>query len=249
MRRLRDSETGCPWDLKQTHSSLKKYLLEEAYEVMDAIDLGDDEELKKELGDLLLQVVFHAQIAEEDSRFNLDDIGDAISEKLIKRHPHIFGEKKDLTPDDVERNWEMIKKRSENKKSLLDGVPRNYNALLRSLRIQKRVASVGFEWDNLIGVKDKVIEELNEFLEAVDSLDQDSIEEEFGDLLFILVNLGKRFKIDPEEALQKCNDKFSRRFNYIERRLDDRGEDFEGKSLEELDRYWDEAKRIEKSKF
>ncbi|PID26752.1 MAG: nucleoside triphosphate pyrophosphohydrolase [Candidatus Cloacimonadota bacterium] len=246
MKKLRDPNGGCPWDLKQTHQTLKKYVLEEAYEVMDAIDSGDMTELKKELGDLLLQVVFQAQVAEEAREFNFNDVAKSISDKLVERHPHIFSDKRNLTPDEVEQNWEMIKKKKENKRYILEGIPRNYSSLLRSLRIQKRVAGVGFEWDSVDGVKSKIVEELGELIEAIDSMEKESIEEELGDLFFIMVNLAKRFDIDPEEALQKSNDKFTKRFNYIEDTLSKNKEEFKDKTLEELDKIWDEAKVLEK---
>ncbi|MBN1969697.1 MAG: nucleoside triphosphate pyrophosphohydrolase [Candidatus Delongbacteria bacterium] len=242
MKELRNPENGCPWDLKQTHQSLKKYVLEETYEVMDAIDGGNINELKTELGDLLLQIVFHAQVADEVGNFNFDDICNTISDKLVSRHPHIFSDVKVQDADEVERNWELIKKKKENKKSLLDGIPRNYSALLRSLRIQQRVAGVGFEWSETDGIIDKVKEEISELTEAIEKKNSKEIEEELGDLFFILVNLAKRYEVDPEEALQKTNDKFTKRFGFIENTLESRNETFEGKSLEYLDNIWDEAK-------
>jgi len=249
MNRLRDSKNGCPWDLKQSHESLKQYLLEEAHEVIEAIDANDKDELKKELGDLLLQIVFHSQIASETKAFNFEDVAASICEKMETRHPHIFSTPdKDITPEEVERNWELIKKEKEGKKRVLDGVPKSYNALLRSLRIQQKAASVGFEWPDTKGVMDKVNEEINELKEAIENKDQLHMEEEFGDMLFTLVNCAKRLGVNPENALQKSNNKFINRFNYIEEKVEAEGEKIADKTLEELDSIWDEAKMILENK-
>ncbi|MDA3838312.1 MAG: nucleoside triphosphate pyrophosphohydrolase [Candidatus Delongbacteria bacterium] len=246
MKELRDKEHGCPWDLEQTPTTLKKYILEEAYEVIEAIEDNNKDELKKELGDLLLQIVFQSQIADENKDFNFEDVARSISEKLIRRHPHIFGEKKKLTPEEVKNNWELIKKDKEGKKRILDGVPKSYNALLRSLRIQEKVASVGFEWNNSVDIIEKIKEEMSELEEGIKNNDIPNIEEEFGDLLFVMVNLSKRLNVNPEDALQKANNKFISRFNHIEKKVEDNGEKVRDKSLEELDFFWDEAKRIER---
>ena len=246
MTTLRDKENGCPWDLKQTHKTLKPYLLEEAYEVIDAIEDGDDTELKKELGDLLLQIVFHSQIAEEKNRFNFEDVAKSISEKLILRHPHIFDENiknKKITADEVKTNWELLKKEKEGKKRILDGIPKNFNALLRSLRIQEKAASVGFEWPDTKGVIDKLKEEVNELLVGIKNDDLPNIEEEIGDVFFVLVKLANKFNINPEDALHKTSNKFIKRFNYIEEKVEGNGEKVQDKTLEELDIYWNEAKR------
>ena len=248
MKELRDKEHGCPWDLEQTPDTLKKYILEEAYEVIEAIEDNDKEELKKELGDLLLQIVFQSQIAEENKDFNFEDVAQSISEKLERRHPHIFGEKNKLTPDEVKNNWELIKKDKEGKKRILDGVPKTYNALLRSLRIQDKVASVGFEWNSSVDIIEKIKEEMNELEEGIINNDIVNIEEEIGDVLFVMVNLAKRLNVNPEDALQKANNKFIGRFNYIEEKVEGNGEKMQDKSLEELDFFWDEAKSIERSK-
>ena len=247
MKALRDKEHGCPWDLEQTPDTLKKYILEEAYEVIEAIEDNDKEELKKELGDLLLQIVFQSQIADENKKFNFEDVAKSISEKLERRHPHIFGEKQKLTPDEVKNNWELIKKDKEGKKRILDGVPKSYNALLRSLRIQEKVASVGFEWNSSVDIIEKIKEEMNELEEGIINNDIVNIEEEIGDVLFVMVNLAKRLKVNPEDALQKANNKFIGRFNYIEEKVEGNGEKMQDKSLEELDFFWDEAKSIERS--
>lgn len=244
MKKLRDKENGCPWDLKQNHQTLKQYVLEETYEVIDAIDYGDDNDLKKELGDLLLQIVFHTQIASEGEKFDFDDVAKGISDKLVRRHPHIFSDKKEITPEEVQSNWEMIKKEKEGKKRILDGVPRSYNALLRSLRIQQKVASVGFEWGDVFGITDKIKEETAELCSAIENGDDKNAEEEIGDLMFVLVNLSKRLNINPEDALQKANNKFIERFNYIEEKVTKNGAEVKDKTLEELDTIWDEAKKV-----
>lgn len=246
MKMLRNKESGCPWDLKQTPESLKKYILEEAYEVLEAIDDNDKEELKKELGDLLLQIVFQSQIAEEKGEFNIEDVAKSISDKLELRHPHIFGEKQDLTPDQVKNNWERIKKEKEGKKRILDGVPRSFNALLRSLRLQQKAGAVGFEWQNSVDILEKVKEEINELEEGIKNNDRPNIEEELGDILFVMVNLAKKLEVDPEDALQKANNKFIKRFNYIEHAVESGGKKMEEQTLDYLDSLWNESKRLEK---
>jgi len=246
MNKLRNKENGCPWDLKQTHKTLKPYLLEEAYEVIDAIEEEDDENFKKELGDLLLQIVFHSQLAKEENRFNFEDVAKSISDKLIRRHPHIFDENfsnKNISAEEVKKNWELLKKEKEGKKRILDGIPKNFNALLRSLRIQEKVASVGFEWPDSNGTLEKLKEEIEELTQGINNKDIENIEEEIGDVFFVLVNLSKRFDINPEDALQKSSNKFIKRFNYIEEKVESNGEKVQDKSLEELDKIWDEAKR------
>jgi len=246
-KKLRDKENGCPWDLKQTPDSMKKYILEEAYEVIEAIEDNDSEGLKKELGDLLLQIVFQSQIANEKGEFDIEDVAKSISDKLERRHPHIFGEKVKLTAEEVKKNWELIKKDKEGKKRLLDGIPKSYNALLRSLRIQDKVASVGFEWKNSADIIEKVKEEIGELEEGIKNNDIENIEEEIGDIIFVMVNLAKKLNVDPENALQKTNNKFIERFNYIEKKVEDNGERMRDKSLEELDVIWDEAKKVQRS--
>ncbi len=248
MNKLRDPKEGCPWDLKQTHQSLKPHLLEEAYEVLDAIDSEDTNELKKELGDLLLQIVFHSQLAKEANSFKIEDVISEISEKLIRRHPHIFGDKENLTAEEVKANWEKLKKLKEGKKRILDGIPNNFNALLRSNRIQQKAAAVGFEWPDIEGFLDKIEEELLELRVGIKNKDQENIEEEIGDILFVLVRLADKFKINPEEALQKCNNKFINRFTYIEEKLEAGGLDFEEATEQELDLLWNEAKNYYRKK-
>jgi tetrapyrrole methylase family protein / MazG family protein len=243
MKRLRDKKEGCPWDLEQTHESLRKYILEEAYEVIEAIEDNEPAELKKELGDLLLQIVFQSQIADETGSFNIEDVARSISDKLELRHPHIFGEKKTLTPDQVKNNWEIIKKEKEGKKRILDGVPRSFNALLRSLRLQQKAGAVGFEWQNSVDILEKVKEEITELEEGIKKNDLENIEEEIGDILFVMVNLSKKLKVNPEDALQKANNKFIGRFNYIEEKVERSGGKVQDRSLEELDAIWNESKR------
>ncbi len=233
----------CPWDRKQTHESLKKYLIEEAYEVIDAIDRKDWEALKEELGDLLLQPVFHARIAEEEGRFNIDDVVDHLCKKLIERHPHVFGEEEAKSAEEVLKNWE--KRKAERRNSVLDGVPKHLPALMRAYKLQKKAAAVGFDWQNVEDVERKVLEEWNEFWEAYKSGDKEKIEHELGDLLFALVNLARFLKIDPEEALQRANERFIKRFSHVERKVRESGKDWKDFSLEELDRFWKEAKRQE----
>lgn len=246
MELLRRPEGGCPWDLKQTHSSLKPYLLEEACEVLDAIDDGDDRELCTELGDLLLQIVFHAQIAAERGTFTLDDVALAIGDKLVGRHPHVFGNVTATTAEEVLRNWESIKLRNEDRKAMLDGVPRSLPALLAAYRIQEKVSSVGFDWKTPAEVVPKIHEEVDEFLEAFREGTPGAVEEEFGDLLFSLVNLARRAGINAEFALSASNAKFRRRFGRMEDDIRAAGKSVDALGLAELDRFWDAVKAAER---
>lgn len=244
MARLR-SPGGCPWDREQTHQTLRPYLIEEAYEVLDALDNGGDGDFREELGDLLLQVVFHAQIANEEKRFDIHDVARAINDKLVRRHPHVFGDTRADTADEVLTNWEQIKreeKGDEGRKSVLDGLPAGMPALLRAYRIQEKVARVNFDWDDVKEVLEKVGEEIVELRGALEQGDRAKIEEEMGDLLFSLVNLSRHLKVPPEDALRMSNDKFIRRFRYIEAALELKGESLERATFEELDALWDEAK-------
>jgi tetrapyrrole methylase family protein/MazG family protein len=241
MARLR-SKDGCPWDREQSHESLKPYIIEETYEVLDAIDRKDDEELREELGDLLLQIVFHAQIAAEEGRFTIDDVARTIVEKLRRRHPHVFGDVEVEDSGEVLKNWEEIKKK-EGKISVLDGVPEGLPALLKAQRIQEKVQRVGFDWQSIGGTFDKVREEIAELERAIDEGDSAGIEDEFGDILFSLVNVARFLDIDAEESLRQTAKKFSTRFRYIENRVAEIGErPIEDYSLEELDSLWEEAK-------
>ena len=246
MARLR-SPSGCPWDKAQTPQSLKPYLIEEVYEVLDAIDRNDDAEIVEELGDLLLQIVFHAQIAREENRFTIDDIAAAIADKLVRRHPHVFGDAEADTPDQVLQNWEAIKagEKSGKRASLLDGVPRHLPALLRAYQLQKKAARVGFEWDRIADVVQKVREEADELMRAREAGAEGWVREEFGDLLFALVNLARFLQICPEDALMQTNRKFQTRFRYIETELGKRGKTPEEATLEEMDALWEAAKRAD----
>ena len=247
MAKLR-SDGGCPWDREQTHQTLRPFLIEEAYEVLDALDNGGDVDFRDELGDLLLQVVFHAQIAAEERRFDVHDVARAINEKLVRRHPHVFGDTRADTANEVLTNWEKIKreeKGSENRKSVLDGLPAGMPALLRAYRIQEKVARVNFDWDDVKEVLEKVGEEIDEVRRALEKGDRAKIEEEIGDLLFSLVNLSRHLNVPPEDALRRSNDKFIRRFRYIEAALELKGDSLERATFGELDALWDEAKRRE----
>ena len=243
MEKLR-SPGGCPWDRKQTHRSLLPYLIEETYEVVDAVEKGDDRELREELGDLLLQVVFHSQIAKERGAFTIDDVVDSIAKKLIHRHPHVFGEREDIkTAEDVNREWEKLKeKEGKVKESILDGVPRSMPALERAYKLQKKAAKVGFDWKDFEGIKEKLIEELSEIEEELKKGNREKIEEEVGDLLFMAVNLARFLGVHPEVALRKANEKFEKRFRYMEKRAKEEGKDLREMSLDEMESLWQEAK-------
>jgi tetrapyrrole methylase family protein/MazG family protein len=241
MKKLRGKD-GCPWDREQTHESLKPYLIEEVYEVFDAIDRKDDVELKEELGDLLLQIVFHAQLASEEQRFTINDVAQTIVMKLKRRHPHVFGGEQVDNADEVLQNWEAIKKK-EGKVSVLDGIPKELPALLKARRIQEKVKRVGFDWDAPEPVFEKVIEEVSELKKAVAEGNKGLIEEEFGDILFSLVNVSRFLKIDAEEALRQTVNKFEKRFRYIEKKINENGsKPIQDYSLQELDALWEESK-------
>jgi len=246
MRRLR-GPGGCPWDAEQTHESLTRYLLEETYEVIEAIDAKSPEHLKEELGDLLLQPVFHAAIAEEAGDFNMADIIGTLCAKLVRRHPHVFG---DLQINDSEaqvENWERIKKaeKGDERPSALSGVPPHLPALLKAQKITEKASRVGFDWEHADQVFAKVIEELHEFEEAWDGGDASRMEDELGDLLFAIVNLGRFLSLNPEEALRKTIDRFQRRFQYVEGTLRGEGKKMDETPLADLDRLWEEAKKRE----
>ena len=245
MVQLRSPE-GCPWDREQSHQSLKKYMIEEAYEACDAIDSGEDELLKEELGDVLLQVVFHAQIASEQNRFTVSDVLETINAKLVNRHPHVFGDLNLDNSEEVLQHWESFKvKEKQERKSILDGVPGTLPSLLKADRIQERVSRVGFDWDKVEDVIEKLKEELGEFEEACTQEDSQQIEEELGDLLFALVNVARFVKTDPEAALHGTIQKFTRRFHYVEQKIKESGQDLQQASLEMMDRYWEESKQRE----
>lgn len=244
MEKLR-GENGCPWDKKQTLESLLSYLLEEAYEVIDAVRKRDYISLREELGDLLLQVVFQAQIAKEEGLFDIKDVIRGINEKLIKRHPHVFGNEKFKDAEDVLLNWENMKKKEKGKESILDGVPSHIPALLRAYELQERARRVGFDWDRVEDVIKKVEEEWEEFKESYAKGDKRKIEEEFGDMLFALVNLARFLSINPELALHNINEKFKQRFSYIERKARELGKPLSSFTLEEMEAFWEESKKGE----
>ncbi|MDT8325307.1 MAG: nucleoside triphosphate pyrophosphohydrolase [Bacteroidota bacterium] len=243
MQRLRRE---CPWDREQTNDSIKGHTIEEAYEVVEAIDHGDDAELQGELGDLLLHVVFHSEIAAEGGRFTIEDVLRSIIDKLVRRHPHIFSDTTVENSDDVKRNWEQIKM-DEGRESVIDGVPRSLPALLKAYRMQDKASKIGFDWERGEDVWAKVHEEIEELRQAVEGRDGENIEEEIGDLLFSLVNYARFLKVNPEDALRGTIDKFDRRFRHVERRLRDQGRDPADASLAEMDIYWEEAKNDEKA--
>ncbi|MEX0994140.1 MAG: nucleoside triphosphate pyrophosphohydrolase [Balneolaceae bacterium] len=234
----------CPWDRKQTHESLKDNLIEEAYEAVDAIDNQNYDELKKELGDLLLHVVFQSTMASETSDFTIDDVLQSISEKLIRRHPHVFGSPDQQVDNDqqVAANWEQIKL-SEGKESVLDGLPLHLPALIRAQRMQEKAGNVGFDWAEWELAWEKLDEEISEWKEAVEGQNQSNREEEFGDLLFSLVNVGRLLGLNAEDSLRKTNRKFERRFRFIEEKLAEKQQSLPDATLEEMDQLWDEAKK------
>ncbi|TDI84952.1 MAG: nucleoside triphosphate pyrophosphohydrolase [Caldithrix sp.] len=241
MARLRAPD-GCPWDREQTHETLRQYLLEEAYEVLEAIDSGDAHHLQEELGDLLLQTIFHAQIAAERGAFEISDVVEAISDKLIRRHPNVFGDVEINSAAEQSVNWEKIKKQ-EGKSSTIDGVPKALSALLRAWRIQQKASTVGFDWPETKPVWAKVLEELDELKEACENENPDNIEEEFGDLMFSMVNLSRFINVNPEDALRKTIKKFSQRFKQVEAHFEAANRNMSEATLQEMDELWEKAKR------
>ena len=264
MRALRQPVTGCPWDVEQTFATIAPYTLEEAYEVADAAQRGDLVDLREELGDLLLQVVFHAQMADEQGAFDFGGVVEAITTKLIRRHPHVFGPKRDLTPDEVKGQWDAIKAEEkaeravrraaaglpdDSAKSALDGVPDALPALTRAEKLQTKASKVGFDWGAVGPVLDKIEEEIAETREALASRRAGRIEEEIGDLFFAMANLARHAKVDPEGALRRANAKFVRRFAHVEAGLAARGKRAEESTLEEMDALWDEARAADKARM
>jgi MazG family protein len=258
--RLR-APNGCPWDREQTHATLRTYLIEEAYEVLDAMSSGDDAKFANEMGDLLLQVVFHSQIATEEGRFTVADVIREVHEKMVRRHPHVFGEKRAKDAAEVLRNWEQIKaeerqgarereasgasKKEEERKSLLDGVPRGLPATMEGLQLTRKASRAGFDWDSAQGVFEKLSEETNELRLASEGNDALKVEEEMGDLLFAVVNLARFLQVDPEIALKNANVKFSRRFRQMERLAAENGQAFAEVPRAEKEKLWEVAKRAE----
>jgi len=235
----------CPWDKKQTMKTLRHLTIEETYELGDAILDDDLEEVKKELGDVLLHIVFYSKIGSETNDFDIADVCNEICDKLINRHPHIYGDVKVTSEEDVKRNWENIKLK-EGKKSVLEGVPRGLPALVKASRVQEKVAGVGFDWEKPEQVWEKVQEELAEFQEEVKVNDQDKMESEFGDVMFSMVNYARFLNISPENALERTNKKFIGRFQYLEAKAKELGKELKEMTLAEMDVFWDEAKLAEK---
>jgi ATP diphosphatase len=259
MAALRTPGTGCPWDLEQDFSTIAPYTLEEAYEVADAIARDDLDDLREELGDLLLQVVYHAHIAEEAGEFDFGDVVEAITKKMIRRHPHVFGDEAARSAGMAKGMWEKVKaeekaeKRAarmeggerpeENGAGFLDGIPIALPALSRALKLQQRAALVGFDWKEARPILDKIAEELDELRDAMDQAGQEEVADEFGDVLFALVNFGRHLGLDPETALRRTNDKFRSRFHFVERGLEATGRSLEQASLDEMEALWQQAKR------
>jgi len=258
--RLR-ARNGCPWDVEQTHRTLRTYLVEETYEVLDALESGDDAKFANEMGDLLLQIVFHSQIAAEEGRFTVSDVIREVHEKMVRRHPHVFGEKRAKDAAEVLKNWEQIKAQerraeqakngagargTDEEKSLLDGVPRTLPATLESLQLTKKAARAGFDWEGAAGIFEKMREECAELRHAVDKKEGAEVEEEIGDLFFAAVNLARFLKVDPEIALKNANAKFSRRFREMERLAAEKGRAFADVPRAEKEELWESAKRGER---
>jgi tetrapyrrole methylase family protein / MazG family protein len=262
-RRLR-AVNGCPWDREQTHATLRTYLIEEAYEVLDALESGEDAKFAEEMGDLLLQIVFHSQIATEEGRFTVADVIREIHEKMVRRHPHVFGEKRAKDAAEVLKNWEQIKAEERRAKSgengqigakeaaippsLLDGVSRGLPATLEGYQLTRKAARIGFDWEEVDGVLEKLREEAAEVRHALEKKDEERVEEELGDLLFAAVNLSRFLQVDPEIALKKANAKFSRRFREMERRAEQRGRKLAEVPRGEMEELWEDAKKDEKGK-
>jgi ATP diphosphatase len=252
MARLRDPVTGCPWDLEQDFASIAPYTIEEAYEVADAIDRGQMDDLRGELGDLLFQSVYHAQMAAEAGHFDFAAVAKSIADKMVARHPHVFGdESRDKTADQQTRDWERVKaaeRQARAETRTLDGVAIGLPALLRAVKLQRRAARVGFDWPDIGPVLDKLAEEAREVVDARDSLSQPQLEEEVGDLLFVMANLARHLNVDPEAALRAANAKFTRRFNGIEDELARRGKTPAQSTLAEMDAIWNTIRAADKDR-
>ncbi|PIV40888.1 MAG: nucleoside triphosphate pyrophosphohydrolase [Nitrospirae bacterium CG_4_10_14_3_um_filter_44_29] len=240
-------DKGCPWDKEQTRDSLKPFLLEETYEVLEALDEGDSEKIKEELGDLLFQIIFHCQLAKEKNEFDISDVIDEISRKMLNRHPHVFGKTKFKSREHFRKYWEEEKKREGKKReSILEGVPKALPALLRAHKLQKKAARVGFDWKKTEDVFEKMNEELEEFRKALKNKKQPEIEDELGDVFFMLVNISRFVGVNPEDALRKTISKFISRFRYIEMKAADKKINLSDMTLKEMDKLWDEAKKKER---
>ncbi|MBQ0104577.1 MAG: nucleoside triphosphate pyrophosphohydrolase, partial [Armatimonadetes bacterium] len=242
---------GCPWDRQQTHESIRNELLEEAYELIDAINQKDDYKIKDELGDVFMQVLMHAQIASEENKFDLGDVAEQLSSKLIRRHPHVFGDVNVENTDQVIDNWEKIKvteKGYTDRKSAVDGIPESFTALMKAYKIGKKAVKVGFDWDSIDGALDKLDEEIKELKEAIKNNDEEKhLEEELGDVLFCICNVSRKLKIQPEVALNHTVDKFYNRFTLMEKMINEDGKNMKEMPLSEMDKYWDRAKIILKT--
>ncbi|MDP6230835.1 MAG: nucleoside triphosphate pyrophosphohydrolase [Nitrospinaceae bacterium] len=239
-------ENGCPWDNVQTRESLKPYLVEETYEVLEALDTNDPDQIKDELGDLLYQILFHSKISSKNNEFDIKDVLNNLKEKMVRRHPHVFKEGQVNTPDQVIERWEEIKKEEKthsNHPSTLDSVPKQLPSLLRAQKLQKKAAKEGFDWDEISDVFDKLDEEISEFKSAVLEGKGTDIQSELGDILFVLVNIAKFKKIDAEEALRSTNNKFIKRFQHIEKEVAKQGKTLKETSLEDMERHWQNAKK------
>ena len=252
MKRLRDPKDGCPLDIEQTYETIAPYTIEEAYEVSDAIDQGNWHELEGELGDLLLQVIYFTQIGSEDGHFSFESVVKNVSDKMIRRHPHVFGDKKQYKSSDQQiRDWEKIKEQERSKNTpskTLDGIAGNLPALTYATKLQKRAARVGFDWPDISGVTDKISEEIDELNEARNELSLDAQEEEYGDLMFVMVNFARHLKIDPEKALRGANKKFKKRFEQVEKELTLIGKTPNQSDLSEMDNLWNIVKQKENNR-
>ncbi len=241
MARLR-GEGGCPWDRRQTKDSLKPFLIEETYEILETLDRGDDKGLKEELGDLLFHIIFMARIAQEEDSFDIYDVVQGVAEKMVRRHPHVFGRSQVSGPQEVEANWARLKAEEKPGRSLMDGLPRHLPALMRAYRLTQRASKVGFDWEDRDQVWEKLEEELREFKEALREEKEEKVRDEFGDLLFTLVNLARFIGVEPEDSLRRTTDMFVGRFKYIEKRLKEEGKGPHEVSLVEMDALWEESK-------
>ncbi|GIV26230.1 MAG: nucleoside triphosphate pyrophosphohydrolase [Bacteroidia bacterium] len=237
----------CPWDKKQNWDTLRTLTIEEVYELSDAIQQRNFDEIKKELGDVFLHILFYSRLASEEKQFDINDVVKTLADKLIRRHPHIYGEVKVNNEEEVKQNWEKLKQNErKEEKGVLSGVPLSLPSIIKAYRMQEKAAAVGFDWDNTEDVVEKVKEELEEFLDEVkENKDVKKLEDEFGDVIFSLINVARFLKINPDNALEKANQKFLRRFNHIEKRLKEQNKQFSDVNLEEMGKYWDEAKEME----
>jgi tetrapyrrole methylase family protein/MazG family protein len=241
MARLRGAD-GCPWDRRQTKKDLKPFLIEETYEILEALDRGDDQGVREELGDLLFHIIFMARIAQEEGAFDISDVIQGVAEKMICRHPHVFGSSEVSGPREVEANWAKLKAAEKPRESLMEGLPLHLPALMRAYRLTQRASKVGFDWENKDQVWAKLEEELKEFQEALRRGKEEALREELGDILFTLVNLARFIGVDPEDALRRVTNKFAERFTFIERRLREEGKEPHKVSLAEMDALWEESK-------